>query len=121
MNSLNSILIEGELVDDPVISIASEGRTLTSFTVRSHRWDKVDGTLTDHPIRVPVLTESRLAEVCGEYLKKGRGVRVVGRLATAEREIGPLLVNMPYIHAEHVEFKPTKQKADAEHAEAVAL
>ncbi len=27
-----------------------------------------------------VSTWARLAEVCGEYLKKGRGVRIVGRL-----------------------------------------
>jgi single-strand DNA-binding protein len=50
--------------------------------------------------------------VCGEYLKKGRGVRVVGRLKQ-DRWTDP--DGKPHsrveIVAEHVEFKPQK-KAD---------
>ena len=119
MNSLNSILIEGEIVDDPVISIASEGRTLTGFNVRSHRTVKdSDGTIALHAITVPVLTEGRLAEVCADYLKEGRAVRVVGRLDSLG---GPLDAPLLHVHAEHVEFKPQLKKAEAEHAEAVAL
>ena len=54
---------------------------------------------------------TRLAEVCGEYLKKGRGVRVVGRLKQ-DRWTDP--EGKPhsriFILAEHVEFKPQLKK-----------
>jgi single-strand DNA-binding protein len=54
--------------------------------------------------------------VCGEYLKKGRGVRVVGRLKQ-DRWTDP--DGKPHsrveIIAEHVEFKPQK-KTDADPA-----
>jgi single-strand DNA-binding protein len=62
-----------------------------------------------------VSTWTRLAEVCGEYLKKGRGVRVVGRLkqdrwtdADGKPHSRVLIV------AEHVEFKPQLKKQDGE-------
>ena len=58
---------------------------------------------------------TRLAEVCGEYLKKGRGVRVVGRLkqdrwtdADGKRHSRIEIVT------EHVEFKPQFKKADGD-------
>jgi len=50
--------------------------------------------------------------VCIEYLKKGRGVRVVGRLDTAI-ETGALIIT-----AEHVEFKPQFKQREEEHSAA---
>jgi len=62
-----------------------------------------------------VSTWTRLAEVCGEYLKKGRGVRVVGRLKQ-DRWTDP--DGKPHsrveIVAEHVEFRPQPKKQDGE-------
>jgi single-strand DNA-binding protein len=50
---------------------------------------------------------NRLAEVCKEYLAKGRGVRVVGRLKQ-DRWEDPEGKTRSKVHivAEHVEFKP---------------
>jgi len=95
MNNLNSILVEGKLPSDPQ---ASEGRTL--FYVLSVRYDKAQFYET----LVPVKTTGRLAEVCADYLKAGRGVRVVGRLAQDNTEL--------YVHAEHVEFKPEHDRKE---------
>ena len=68
-----------------------------------------------------VSTWTRLAEVCGEYLKKGRGVRVVGRLKQ-DRWTDP--DGKPHsrvsIVAEHVEFKPQFKKQDGDPAAAGA-
>ena len=44
-----------------------------------------------------------MAEVCAEYLKVGRGVRVVGRLDRDED-------GSVYLLAEHVEFKPMMRR-----------
>ena len=58
---------------------------------------------------------TRLAEVCSEYLKKGRGVRVVGRL---KQDRWTDADGKPHsrieIVAEHVEFKPQFKKADGD-------
>jgi single-strand DNA-binding protein len=54
---------------------------------------------------------TRLAEVCGEYLKKGRGVRVVGRLKQDRwTDADGKGRSKVFIVAEHVEFKPQIKK-----------
>jgi single-strand DNA-binding protein len=61
------------------------------------------------------LNLARLAEVCGEYLKKGRGVRVVGRLKQDRRTSSEGQARSKVsIVAEHVEFKPQFKKQDGD-------
>ena len=57
-----------------------------------------------------------MAEYCGEKAKKGRGVRVVGRLKqdTWKDENGKSASKV-YVVAEHIEYKPMK-KVEAEEA-----
>ena len=61
---------------------------------------------------------NRLAEVCNEYLTKGRGVRIVGRLKQDrwEDQEGKTRAKV-HIVAEHVEFKPKFKTEDAAPAE----
>jgi len=101
MNNLNSILIEGVLEADPH-SLASLDVLRTTFKVRSIRCYKVGEHKQTDELIVPIATKGRLAEVCGEYLKAGRGVRVVGSLAEDNEGL--------YVAAEHVEFKPQQKE-----------
>jgi len=80
MNNLNSILIEGNLVRDPEMSYTPKGVAVCKFAVASNRFYKQEEELQKEVSYFDVTTWMRLAEVCGEYLKKGRGVRVAGRL-----------------------------------------
>ncbi len=66
-----------------------------------------------------VTSWAHLAEVCSEYLKKGRGVRVVGRLKQ-DRWNDPEGNGRSkvYVVAEHVEFKPERKKEDVPAKEA---
>ena len=77
----------------------------------SNRYFKQDEETQKEVSFFEVTTWSRLAEVCGEYLKKGRGVRVVGRLKqdrwTSPEGQGRSKIS---IVAEHVEFKPQLKK-----------
>jgi len=113
MNNLNSILIEGNLVKDPELSYTSKGTAVCKFSVACNRAWKQDDQLQKEVSFFDVSTWTRLAEVCGEYLKKGRGVRVVGRL---KQDRWTDADGKPHsrvsIVAEHVEFKP--QKKDGE-------
>ena len=85
LNNLNSVLIEGNLVRDPELKYSPKGAAVCSFALASNRYFKQDEETQKEVSFFDVTTWARLAEVCGEYLKKGRGVRVVGRL-----EAGPV-------------------------------
>lgn len=110
MNNLNSILIEGNLTRDPELSYTPKGTAVCKFAVACNRQWKQDDEVQKEVSFFDVSAWTRLAEVCGEYLKKGRGVRVVGRLKQ-DRWTDP--DGKPHsrveIVAEHVEFKPQKK------------
>jgi single-strand DNA-binding protein len=113
LNNLNSVLIEGNLVRDPELKYTPKGAAVCDFVLASNRYFKQDEETQKEVSFFEVTTWSRLAEVCGEYLKKGRGVRVVGRLKQ-DRWSSP--EGQPRskvsIVAEHVEFKPQLKKQD---------
>lgn len=102
MNNLNSILIEGELETDPGLSYTAKGDAVCKFSVACNRYYKQNDELQEEVSFFDVTTRNRLAELCAEYLKKGRGVRVVGRLK--QERFGKK--SSVHIEAEHVEFKP---------------
>jgi single-strand DNA-binding protein len=117
MNNLNSILVEGNLVRDPELSYTTKGTAVCKFSVACNRFFKQEEEMQKEVSYFDVSTWARLAEVCGEYLKKGRGVRVVGRLRQdkwTDPEGKPR--SRIEIVAEHVEFKPQFKNKDGEEA-----
>jgi len=107
MNNLNSVLVEGNLVRDPELSYTSKGTAVCKFSLACNRSFKQDDQVQKEVSYFDISTWTRLAEVCGEYLKKGRGVRVVGRLKQdrwSDSDGKPH--SRVAIVAEHVEFKP---------------
>ena len=121
MNNLNSILIEGNLVKDPELSYTAKGTAVCKFSVACNRAFKQDEQLQKEVSFFDVSTWTRLAEVCGEYLKKGRGVRVVGRLKQDRwTDTDGKPHSRVFIVAEHVEFKPQlKKDGDGKDGESV--
>ena len=113
MNSLNSILIEGNLTRDPELKSTPKGTPVCSFAVASNRFYKQDQEYQKEVSFFDVETWAKLAESCAEYLEKGRGVRVVGRLKQdrwQDQDGNPR--SKVKIVAEHVEFKPVFTKND---------
>jgi single-strand DNA-binding protein len=114
MNNLNSILLEGNLVADPDLRYTNKGVPVCSFCVACNRFYKQEEELQKEVSYFDVTTWNRLAEVCNEYLAKGRGVRVVGRLKQDRWEDGEGKTRSKvHIVAEHVEFKPKFNKEGA--------
>ncbi|MCD6120520.1 MAG: single-stranded DNA-binding protein [Spirochaetales bacterium] len=115
MNNLNSVLIEGNLVRDPELTYTPKGTPVCKFSVATNRFFKQDDEYQKEVSYFDVTTWSRLAEVCGEYLTKGRGVRVVGRLKQDRWEDpeGNTRTKVQIV-AEHVEFKPQVKTADTQ-------
>lgn len=107
MNSLNSILIEGNVVRDPVIKETPRGSTVCNFSIASNRFYKQDDGYEQETSFFEVESWAKLAETCSKNCGKGRGVRVVGRLKQ-DRWIGSNGKNCTKIKvvADHVEFKP---------------
>jgi len=83
--SLNKVQIIGNLGKDPEIRYGQDGSKFASFSVAtSERWkDKATNEMKEKTEwhRVVVFNE-RLAEVCEQYLKKGRTVYLEGQLQT---------------------------------------
>lgn len=111
LNSLNSIIVEGNLTRDPQLKTTPNGNSVCNFSVASNRFFK-QGEETEKEVSYfDVETWARLAETCGQTLKKGRGVRVVGRLKQDrwEDQSGKTVSRIKIV-AEHVEFKPVFKK-----------
>ena len=125
MNSLNSILIEGNLTRDPVLTETPKGTPVCNMTVASNRFYKMDEELQKEVSFFDVEAWSRLGESCSQNLHKGRGVRVVGRLKQDRWTDGDGKIHDRIkIVAEHVEFKPEFKKnepAEAEEPEEVTV
>jgi single-strand DNA-binding protein len=117
MNNLNSILIEGNLVRDPLLRSTPKGTPVCTFCLASNRFYKQDSELEKEVGFFDVETWAKLAESCYNLGHKGRGVRVVGRLKQ-ERWIGSdgRARSKVTIVAEHVEFRPEFKKEDTREA-----
>ncbi len=107
MNNLNSIILEGNLVRDPEANLTPRGTSVCNFAIASNRYYKSEGVRKDEVSYFDVEVWSRVAESCEKHLKKGRGVRVVGRLKQdrwIDDDGNPH--NRVKVVGEHVEFKP---------------
>ena len=84
MASVNKVILIGNLGRDPETRYTADGAAITNITIAtSDRWkDKSSGEMKEATEWHRVAFFGRLAEIAGEYLKKGRPVYVEGRLRT---------------------------------------
>ncbi len=84
MASVNKVILVGNLGRDPEVRYAPSGGAICNVTIATTRnWKNKDsGEKMEETEWHRVVFFDRLAEVAGEYLKKGRSVYVEGRLKT---------------------------------------
>ena len=84
MASVNKVILVGNLGRDPETRVFPDGGTICNVTIATSRqWkDKTSGEKQEETEWHRVVFRDRLAEIAGEYLKKGRSVYVEGRLKT---------------------------------------
>jgi single-strand DNA-binding protein len=84
MASINKVILIGNLGRDPEVRYTPSGAAVCNVTVATSRnWkDKNSGDKVEETEWHRVVFYDRLAEIAGEYLKKGRSVYVEGRLKT---------------------------------------
>lgn len=81
---INKVILVGNLGRDPEVRYSANGNAITNVTVAtSDTWrDKNTGENQERTEWHRVVFFNRLAEVAGEYLKKGSQVYIEGRLQT---------------------------------------
>jgi single-strand DNA-binding protein len=83
MKSVNKVILLGHLGKDPEVKYTPQGTPLARFTLATNdRYKDKAGNWQDRTEWHNVVAWQRLAEIAGEYLKKGRQVYIEGRLRT---------------------------------------
>jgi len=84
MASVNKVILVGNLGRDPETRYMPDGAAITNASVAtSFQWnDKASGEKKEETEWHRVVFRGKLAEIAGEYLKKGSQVYVEGRLRT---------------------------------------
>jgi single-strand DNA-binding protein len=84
MAAINKVILIGNLGKDPEVRYTPNGNAICNVSVATTRtWkDKTSGDKQEETEWHRVVFYDRLAEIAGEYLKKGRPIYVEGRLKT---------------------------------------
>ena len=84
MASVNKVIIVGNLGRDPEVRYSPDGAAICNIAVATtSQWkDKATGEKREETEWHRVVFYNRLAEIAGEYLRKGRSVYIEGRLKT---------------------------------------
>jgi len=76
----NKVFLIGRLTKDPEVRYTPSGIAVAHFTLAINRPVKKNAAGQTEADFLRVVAWRRLAEICGEYLKKGRLVSIEGRL-----------------------------------------
>lgn len=84
--SLNKVLLIGNLTRDPELRYTPQGTAVCTMSLATNRsWTSQDsGERNEQTEYHRIVAWSKLAEICGQLLKKGRKVFVEGRLQTRD-------------------------------------
>jgi len=81
--SLNKVLLIGHLGKDPELSYTASGVAVAKFSIATNeRWKDQDGNTQERTEWHNIVAWRKLAEICGQYLKKGSKAYLEGRLQT---------------------------------------
>jgi single-strand DNA-binding protein len=83
--NLNKAMIIGNLTRDPEIKNTPSGQTVATFSIATNFvWMNQAGQKQEKVEFHNIVAWRRLAEICGQYLKKGAKVFIEGRLQTRD-------------------------------------
>ncbi len=85
--SLNKVQLIGNLGKDPELKYTPSGVAVATFSIAtSESWKDQDGNQQEKTEWHNIVAWRKLAEICGEYLKKGKKVYIEGKLQTRNYE-----------------------------------
>lgn len=87
MGSVNKVILVGNLGRDPELRHAPSGAAIASFTLATNEvWTNKDGQREMKTEWHRIVAFGKLAEICCQYLTKGKQVYLEGRLQTRSWE-----------------------------------
>jgi len=119
MASFNKVLLIGNLTRDVDMRFIPSGKAVANFGLAVNRtYTDANGEKVEDTCFVDIVAWDRLAEVCGDYLAKGRPVFIEGRLQmdSWEAEDGQKKTRLKVI-AQNIQFlggAGTKSNGDRE-------
>ncbi|MCP4653459.1 MAG: single-stranded DNA-binding protein [Candidatus Omnitrophica bacterium] len=81
---INTAVISGNLVSDPIVRETPQGKKVVNFSIAAERQYKGEKEVSFFDIEV----WGKMGEICEEFLVKGREVIVEGRLRQSRWETG---------------------------------
>ncbi len=85
--SVNKVILIGRLGADPEIRYTADGQAVATFRLAtSERWTDKNGQRQERTEWHRIVAFGKLAEICSNYLSKGRQVYIEGRLQTRSYE-----------------------------------
>ena len=87
MAGVNKAILIGNLGADPEIKSLPSGGKVANFNIAtSEQWTNKEGNKEERTEWHRIVAFGKLAEICGEYLSKGRKVYIEGRVQTRSWE-----------------------------------
>ncbi len=84
---INKVILVGRLGRDPEMRYTNSGTAVANFSVATdERWNTRDGESQNRTEWHNIVVWSKLAEICSQYLQKGKLVYIEGRLQTRDWE-----------------------------------
>lgn len=79
--SVNKVTLIGNLGKDPEVRYTGSGTAVATFSVATNEsWKDAEGATQERTEWHNIVAWKKLAEICGEYLKKGSKIYLEGRL-----------------------------------------
>jgi single-strand DNA-binding protein len=83
--SLNKVLLIGHVGKDPEVRFTGSGTPVASFSLATNEsWKDAEGNQQERTDWHNIIAWKKLAEICGQWLKKGSKVYIEGRIQTRD-------------------------------------
>lgn len=108
---MNRVTLIGRLGKDPEVRYTPNGKAVGNFSIATdEKWKDKDGAKHEKTEWHRIVVWDKTAELCGEYLTKGRQVAIEGKIQTREwtNKEGVKQYTTEIV-ASHVEFLGSKE------------
>lgn len=87
MKSVNKVILIGNLGKDPELRYTTSGQAVCNFSLATNEtWKDADGQTKERTEWHNIVCWKKLAEICGEWLKKGQQIYLEGRIQSRSWE-----------------------------------
>ena len=101
---INKVILVGNVGRDPEFRALPSGTNLAKFTLATSEPRFKDPSGTPHTEWHNIVVWGRLAEICNQYVRKGRQLYIEGRIRRHEYEKGGQRMYFTEIHADNFEL-----------------